>query len=35
MAAEGQCERMASFMEMHMERRYVIEFLHVEKNGSY
>ena len=30
-AAEGQSDRMASDMEMWMEQRYDIEFLHVEK----
>ena len=30
-AAEGQSDKMASDTEGHMEQRYVIEFLHVEK----
>jgi len=30
MAAEGQSDRMASDMEVHMKQRYVTEFLHEE-----
>ena len=30
MAAEGQSDKLASNMEMHMKQRCVIEFLHVE-----
>ena len=31
MAAEGQSDKMASDMEVHMKQRCVTEFLHVEK----
>ena len=31
MTAEGQSDKMASDMEVHMKQRCVIEFLHVEK----
>jgi len=31
MAAEGQSDRMASDMEVHMEQRCIIELLHVKK----
>ena len=30
MAAEGQSDRMASDMEVHMKQRWVTEFLHAE-----
>ena len=33
MAAEGQSDRMASDMEVHVKQRCVIESLHVEKNA--
>jgi len=31
MKAEGQSDKMASDMEVHMKQRFVIEFLHAEK----
>jgi hypothetical protein len=31
MTAEGQSDKMASDMEVHMKQRHVIEFLYVEK----
>ena len=31
-AAEGQSDKMASDMELHMEQRRVIEYLHADKN---
>jgi len=31
MAIEGQSDRMASDMEVHMKQRYVTEFLHTEQ----
>jgi len=31
MTAEGQCDKMASDMEVRMKRRCVTEFLHAEK----
>ena len=34
-AVEGQSDRMVSDMEVCMEQKYVMEFLHVEKNGIY
>ena len=33
-AAEGQSDRTVSHMEVHMEQKYVIEFLYVEKNDT-
>ena len=33
MAAEGQCDTTASDMEVHMDQRYGIEFLHVDKSA--
>jgi len=34
MAAEGQSDKMASDVEMHMKQRCVTEFLHLEKNDT-
>ena len=31
MAADGQSDKMASHLEVHMKQRHVIEFLHAEK----
>ena len=33
MAAEGQCDTTASDMEVHIDQRYGIEFLHVDKSA--
>ncbi len=33
-AVEGQSDRMASDMEVRMEQKYVMKFLHVEKVAS-
>jgi len=35
MAAEGYCDRMASDMGVCVERRYAIEILHAEKDGTH
>ena len=31
MAAEGQCDKMVSDMEVHTKKWYVTKFLHLEK----
>jgi len=35
MAEEGQSDKRAPDVEVHMKQRCVIEFLHVEKSGSH
>ena len=35
MAAEGQCDKMASDMEVQKKQRFISEFLHVEKNYTH